>query len=204
MGPEVIVVVSPTLRKLAHKSSWAQRWNRLQHCPFKICSTCSCRVRREPTGLHVPLFIGCSFPVSLGSCTDLPAAGVASAAHRTVVAEVCQTLATRLSADRPVGLLPEMGPDLATGTVSSDVQLPSVRPVGLPPPIWVRTLGTQQALNSPPPVNARAAPWLHTPWTYRRSRVAKTVRSKRRGNRPTQLHLKNKSEIVATLSKLKA
>jgi len=28
---------------------------------------------------------------------------------------------------------PDMGSDFATGTVSSDVQLPSVRPVGLPP-----------------------------------------------------------------------
>ena len=41
-GPEVVVVVQPSLRRTSQRSLWVHRWNLLSTTPFKFQQTCTC------------------------------------------------------------------------------------------------------------------------------------------------------------------
>ena len=49
LGPEVLIVVQPSLRRKSNKSIWVHRWNQMPHAPFKFTQTCSCK-----TGNTIP------------------------------------------------------------------------------------------------------------------------------------------------------
>ena len=50
-GPEVAIIVQPSLRRKSNKTLWVHRWKRLVHAPFKFRQTCSCKTGNAVPGI---------------------------------------------------------------------------------------------------------------------------------------------------------
>ena len=71
-GPEVAVMVQPSLRRKSNKALWIQRWNRLTHAPFKFRQTCSCKASHNVPGCHLTCLIGATAAVDMSPCAEVP------------------------------------------------------------------------------------------------------------------------------------
>ena len=71
-GPDVMVVVQPSLRRKTNKSLWISKWNMLSQAPFKFSQTCSCRTGNRIPGCHLTCYVGCSGKVTPGPCSEVP------------------------------------------------------------------------------------------------------------------------------------
>ena len=57
-GPEVAVIVQPSMRRRSDRTLWVHRWNRLAQAPFKFRQTCSCKTGNAVPGCHLTCLIG--------------------------------------------------------------------------------------------------------------------------------------------------
>ena len=72
LGPDVMVVVQPSLRRKSTKALWVSKWNYLAQAPFKFCQTCSCRTGNKVAGCHLTCFVGCSSALRTEPCAEIP------------------------------------------------------------------------------------------------------------------------------------
>ena len=77
-GPEVAVIVQPSLRKKSNKTLWIHRWNRLSHVPFKFYQTCSCKVGNAVPGCHLTCLVGATKTTNMSPCSEVPTLSVTS------------------------------------------------------------------------------------------------------------------------------
>ena len=71
-GPEVAVMVQPSLCRKSNKTLWVQRWNRLTHAPFKFRQTCSCKASNNVPGCHLTCLIGATTAIDMSPCAEVP------------------------------------------------------------------------------------------------------------------------------------
>ena len=79
--PNVTIIVQPSLRRKSEKATWIQKWNLLQHEPFKFHQTCSCKLGNATPNCHSRYMIGSTMDFTYGACTEIP---TLSAANVTV------------------------------------------------------------------------------------------------------------------------
>ena len=79
-GPEVAVIVQPSMRWRTDKSFWIHKWNQLRNALFKFFRTCSCQTGNSVKGCHFALYVGASWQLLLGPCVELPTLSSTSAA----------------------------------------------------------------------------------------------------------------------------
>ena len=72
LGPDVLVVVQPSLRRKSNKTLWISKWNYLQHAPFKFRQTCSCKTGNGAAGCHLVCYVGCSKAIFTTPCDEVP------------------------------------------------------------------------------------------------------------------------------------
>ncbi len=58
LGPEIAVIVQPSLRKQTNKALWVHKWNFLPHAPFRFSQTCSCQLGGGTPGCHFTCYVG--------------------------------------------------------------------------------------------------------------------------------------------------
>ena len=68
----IAVVVPQSYRKHIRRTTWVQRWNKLDNIPFKIYQTCSCKVAGAPQDKHYTYQVGATFPIQTQACPELP------------------------------------------------------------------------------------------------------------------------------------
>ena len=71
-GPEVAVMVQPSLRRKSNKTLWVHRWNRLTRAPFKLRQTCSCKASNNVPGCHLTCLIGATTAIDMSPCAEVP------------------------------------------------------------------------------------------------------------------------------------
>ena len=79
-GPEVAVIVQPSMRRRSDKSLWVHKWNQLRHAPFRFRRTCSCQTGNAVPGCHFALYIGATCQLDCGPCAELPTLSATSSA----------------------------------------------------------------------------------------------------------------------------
>ena len=52
-GPQVVLMVRPSMRRKSDRAIWTCCWNRLRGTPFKFQRACSCQVGNGVPGCHV-------------------------------------------------------------------------------------------------------------------------------------------------------
>ena len=80
VGPEVAVIVQPSLRRRSDKSLWVHKWNYLRNAPFRFYRTCSCQLGNNVKGCHFAMYIGATWRLPFGPCAELPTLAATSAA----------------------------------------------------------------------------------------------------------------------------
>ena len=83
MGPQVMLVVQPSVRRRSIRCLWAHKWNHLNMVPFKLYQTCSCKMGNNTPGCHLTCFVGCSTPLKTMACNEVPT--VCASAHAAVL-----------------------------------------------------------------------------------------------------------------------
>ncbi len=78
IGPQVAIIVQPSLRRQTQQALWTHRWNKLDNRPFQITQTCSCQLGNRCQGCHFPVLLGTTYPVELASCSRVPTPGAQS------------------------------------------------------------------------------------------------------------------------------
>ena len=68
VGPQVAIIVQPSLRRQTQQALWTHRWNKLDNRPFQLIQTCSCQLGNKCQGCHSRFLVGLSFTAQLGSC----------------------------------------------------------------------------------------------------------------------------------------
>ena len=63
LGPRVLMVVHPSLRKRMQHYLWVHRWAQLNNTPFRLEQTCSCKLGNYAPNCHVPLYVGTDLPI---------------------------------------------------------------------------------------------------------------------------------------------
>ena len=58
LGPDIAVMVQPSLRKQTSKALWVHKWNFLPCAPFQFTQTCSCQLGGGVPGCHFTCFVG--------------------------------------------------------------------------------------------------------------------------------------------------
>ena len=71
-GPEVAVMVQPSLRRKSNKTLWVHRWNRLTSAPFKFRQTRSCKASNNVPGCHLTCLIGATTAIDMSPCAEVP------------------------------------------------------------------------------------------------------------------------------------
>ena len=71
-GPEVLIIVQPSLRRKSNKTLWVHKWNRLDKAPFRFHQTCSCKHDTEVQGCHLTCLICSSSEMHLEPCGGSP------------------------------------------------------------------------------------------------------------------------------------
>ena len=79
-GPEVAVIVQPSLRRRSDKSLWVHKWNYLRKAPFRFYRTCSCQLGNNVKGCHFAIYVGATWRLPFGPCAELPTLAATSAA----------------------------------------------------------------------------------------------------------------------------
>ena len=73
LGPEVAIIVQPSLRRRSNKTLWVHRWNRLHHIPFKFHQTCSCKLGNKVPGCHLTCLVGATTDkIPMSPCGEVP------------------------------------------------------------------------------------------------------------------------------------
>ena len=73
IGPEVAIIVQPSLRRRSNKTLWVHRWNRLHNVPFKFCQTCSCKLGNRVPGCHLTCLVGATTDdIPMSPCGEVP------------------------------------------------------------------------------------------------------------------------------------
>eukprot|EP00974_Lingulodinium_polyedra_P088105 8543608-Lingulodinium_polyedra.AAC.1 len=70
VGPEVAVIVQPSMRKRPNKTLWVTKWNLLPHAPFKFHQTRSCKTGNSVPGCHFTCLVGASRAIHLDPCAE--------------------------------------------------------------------------------------------------------------------------------------
>ena len=135
-GPEVAIIVQPSMRRRSDKSLWVHKWNHLQHAPFRFFRTCSCQLGNVVDGCHFATYIGATWRLPFGPCAELPTLAATSAAS-------LQSLGGTLSAIAHIAPLSR-----SCGSASSGSLLPMAATV-LPP---AACSGAKQTPDSAVPV----------------------------------------------------
>merc|ERR1711873_348278 len=75
-GPEVAVLVQPSLRRRSNRTLWVHRWNSLAHAPFKFRQTCSCKAGNNVPGCHLTCLVGATTAIDMSPCAEVPTLSV--------------------------------------------------------------------------------------------------------------------------------
>ena len=92
IGPEVLIVIQPSLRRKSSKTLWVGKWNFLSHAPFKFHQTCSCKLSHLSPGCHLTCLVGCSTPLRVEACSAIPTLCTTSREAVVVFGRTIQTL----------------------------------------------------------------------------------------------------------------
>ena len=106
-GPEVLIIVQPSLRRKSNKTLWVHKWNRLDKAPFRFHQTCSCKHGTEVQGCHLTCLIGSSFEMHLEPCGEVPTLSATSQAACVSLGSTLHHLLLSL----PIG---QRGPELVS------------------------------------------------------------------------------------------
>jgi len=80
LGPEVAVIVQPSVRRKSNKTLWVLKWNNLHHAPFRFYQTCSCQTGNTVKGCHLTCLVGTSSNVRCSPCSEVPTSSATSTA----------------------------------------------------------------------------------------------------------------------------
>ena len=71
-GPQVAVIVQPSLRKTKPQCLWVSKWNALENIPFKFKQTCSCKMGDPVPGCHFMCYVGTTYEFLCETCQEVP------------------------------------------------------------------------------------------------------------------------------------
>ena len=75
IGPQVAIIVQPSLRRQTQHAQWTHRWNKLDNRPFQLIQTCSCQLGNKGQAGHFPILLGVTYTAELASCPRVPTPG---------------------------------------------------------------------------------------------------------------------------------
>ncbi len=106
LGPEVAIIVQPSLRKRTNKTIWVHKWNFLPQAPFKFSQTCSCQMGDGAPGCHFTCYVGNTQHNKFGACQAVPTPTASPDAVQLGLSGTIHTLcAVLLAAVNGVGLV---------------------------------------------------------------------------------------------------
>ena len=75
VGPHVMIIVQPSLRKRAIRCLWIQKWNHMAEAPFRFSQTCSCKTPGNTSQCHFTYYVGTTAQCHLEACDQVPTMG---------------------------------------------------------------------------------------------------------------------------------